>query len=46
MDTVVSLGAIPFYMDDWAIDAVYTSTQKALSGPAGISPVAFSQRAL
>ncbi|VVC89626.1 unnamed protein product [Leptidea sinapis] len=32
-------------MDEWGIDAVYTSTQKALSGPAGITPVAFSARA-
>ncbi|KAG6443765.1 hypothetical protein O3G_MSEX003031 [Manduca sexta] len=43
VDTVVSLVGEPFFMDDWGVDAVYTSTQKALSGPAGISPVAFSQ---
>lgn len=46
VDTVVSLVGVPFFMDDWKIDAVYTSTQKAFSGPAGISPVAFSDRAL
>ncbi|XP_013145154.1 PREDICTED: serine--pyruvate aminotransferase, mitochondrial isoform X2 [Papilio polytes] len=45
VDTVVSLGGVPFFMDAWGVDAVYTSTQKALSGPAGISPVAFSARA-
>ncbi|CAH2048642.1 unnamed protein product, partial [Iphiclides podalirius] len=45
VDTVVSLGATPFFMDAWGVDGVYTSTQKALSGPAGISPVAFSARA-
>ncbi|XP_063536404.1 alanine--glyoxylate aminotransferase-like [Cydia strobilella] len=45
VDTVVSLGAVPFFMDEWGIDGVYTSGQKALSGPAGISPVAFSARA-
>lgn len=45
VDTVVSLVGVPFLMDEWGVDAVYTSTQKALSGPAGISPVAFSARA-
>ncbi|XP_026744993.1 serine--pyruvate aminotransferase, mitochondrial-like [Trichoplusia ni] len=45
VDTVVSLVAVPFFMDEWGVDAVYTSTQKAFSGPAGISPVAFSARA-
>ncbi|CAF4903428.1 unnamed protein product [Pieris macdunnoughi] len=45
VDTVVSLGAVPFLMDEWGVDAVYTSTQKALSGPAGITPVAFSELA-
>ncbi|CAH0585741.1 unnamed protein product [Chrysodeixis includens] len=45
VDTVVSLVAVPFFMDEWGVDAVYTSTQKAFSGPAGISPVAFSSRA-
>ncbi|KAL4715980.1 hypothetical protein ACJJTC_013280 [Scirpophaga incertulas] len=45
VDTVVSIAAVPFLMDEWEVDAVYTSTQKALSGPPGISPVAFSARA-
>ncbi|KAM3965396.1 alanine-glyoxylate aminotransferase [Aphomia sociella] len=45
VDTVVSLASEPFFMDEWSVDAVYTSTQKGLSGPAGISPVAFSERA-
>ncbi|KOB79161.1 Serine--pyruvate aminotransferase [Operophtera brumata] len=45
VDTVVSLVGVPFFMDDLGVDGVYTSTQKALSGPAGISPVAFSARA-
>ncbi|XP_039753562.1 serine--pyruvate aminotransferase, mitochondrial [Pararge aegeria] len=45
VDTVVSIGGVPFLMDEWGVDAVYTSTQKVLSGPAGISPVAFSERA-
>ncbi|XP_059052830.1 alanine--glyoxylate aminotransferase-like [Achroia grisella] len=45
VDTVVSLSAEPFLMDEWGVDGVYSSTQKVLSGPAGISPVAFSERA-
>lgn len=45
VDTVVSLIGVPFFMDAWGVDAVYTSTQKAFSGPAGITPVAFSERA-
>ncbi|XP_069359534.1 alanine--glyoxylate aminotransferase isoform X2 [Maniola hyperantus] len=45
VDTVVSIGGVPFLMDEWGVDAVYASTQKVLSGPAGISPVAFSERA-
>nr|XP_049694470.1 alanine--glyoxylate aminotransferase [Helicoverpa armigera]XP_049694471.1 alanine--glyoxylate aminotransferase [Helicoverpa armigera] len=45
VDTVVTLGAVPFFMDEWGVDGAYTSTQKAFSGPAGITPVAFSARA-
>ncbi|XP_041979101.1 serine--pyruvate aminotransferase, mitochondrial-like [Aricia agestis] len=45
VDTVVSIGGVPFFMDAWKVDAVYTSSQKALSAPAGITPVAFSARA-
>lgn len=45
VDTVVSLIGVPFLMDEWEIDGVFSSTQKAFSGPAGISPVAFSARA-
>lgn len=45
VDTVVSLMGVPFLTDEWGVDAVYSATQKAFSGPAGISPVAFSKRA-
>ncbi|XP_026761676.2 alanine--glyoxylate aminotransferase [Galleria mellonella] len=45
VDTVVSLASEPFFMDEWGVDGVYSSTQKGLSGPAGISPIAFSERA-
>lgn len=45
VDTVVSLCGHPFFMDEFEADGVFSSTQKAFSGPAGISPVAFSTRA-
>lgn len=45
VDVVVSVAGVPFLMDEWEVDGVYSSTQKALSGPPGISAVAFSPRA-
>jgi len=46
VDTVASLGAVPFFVDQWAVDACYTGGQKCLSGPPGISPLTFSPRAM
>lgn len=46
VDTVASLGAVPFFVDQWGIDACYTGGQKCLSGPPGISPLTFSSRAM
>jgi len=46
VDTVTSLGGIEVDVDGWGIDAVYSGTQKCLSCPPGISPVAFSERAI
>ncbi|KAF2072637.1 hypothetical protein CYY_006039 [Polysphondylium violaceum] len=45
VDTVAALGGVPFYCDDWKVDACYTGGQKCLSGPPGISPLTFSNRA-
>jgi alanine-glyoxylate transaminase / serine-glyoxylate transaminase / serine-pyruvate transaminase len=45
-DCVTSLGAIPLQFDDWGLDFAYSCTQKALGAPPGMSPVAFSDRAL
>ncbi|XP_063629230.1 alanine--glyoxylate aminotransferase-like [Cydia splendana] len=45
VDIVASLGAEPVLMDEWGVDGAYASCQKALSGPAGVAPVAFSARA-
>ncbi len=46
VDTVTSLGGIEVDMDGWGIDAIYSGTQKCLSCPPGISPVAFSEKAI
>jgi len=46
MDAVTSLGGIPVWLDDWGVDAAYSGTQKCLSAPPGLSPVAFSPAAL
>ncbi len=46
VDTVTSLGGIPVETDAWGVDAIYSGTQKCLSCPPGLSPVAFSDRAI
>ncbi len=45
-DTVTSLGGVPVRMDDWQLDAVYSGSQKCLSCTPGLSPAAFSERAV
>lgn len=46
VDTVTSLGGIEVDVDGWGADAVYSGTQKCLSGIPGISPVTFSPKAV
>jgi alanine-glyoxylate transaminase/serine-glyoxylate transaminase/serine-pyruvate transaminase len=46
VDAVTSLGGVPLKVDDWAIDAIYSGTQKCLSCPPGLSPVSFNERAV
>jgi alanine-glyoxylate transaminase/serine-glyoxylate transaminase/serine-pyruvate transaminase len=46
IDAVTSLGGVPLEIDAWDIDAVYSSTQKCLSAPPGLSPVSFGPRAV
>jgi len=46
VDTVASMGGVPFYTDLWKIDALYTGSQKVLGAPPGMSPVTFSPRAV
>ncbi|MBV8549679.1 MAG: alanine--glyoxylate aminotransferase family protein [Acidobacteriaceae bacterium] len=44
-DCVTSLGAMPVEMDAVGIDVAYSCSQKGLSCPAGLSPIAVSPRA-
>jgi len=46
VDTVASLGGVPFFVDGYGVDACYTGGQKCLSGPPGISPLTFSAKAV
>lgn len=46
VDTVCSLGGVPFFADAWGIDAIYTGSQKCLSAPPGAAPLFLSDRAL
>jgi alanine-glyoxylate transaminase/serine-glyoxylate transaminase/serine-pyruvate transaminase len=45
-DAVTSLGGVPLLVDEWALDAVYSGSQKCLSGMPGLSPVTFGPAAL
>lgn len=45
LDSVISLGCVPIYTDDWKIDVIYTGTQKVLNAPPGITPISFNERA-
>lgn len=46
VDAVTSLAGSELRVDEWAIDAIYSGTQKCLSCTPGLSPISFSQRAL
>ncbi|KAL7638640.1 UNVERIFIED_CONTAM: hypothetical protein RMT77_011212 [Armadillidium vulgare] len=46
VDTVASLGGVPFFMDKWLVDITYTGSQKVLSCPPSLAPVAISDRAM
>ncbi len=45
IDCVTSLGGLDLRFDEWGIDAAYSGTQKCISCPPGLSPVALSARA-
>jgi len=46
VDAVTSLAGNELRVDEWAIDAIYSGTQKCLSCTPGLSPISFSQRAV
>jgi serine---pyruvate transaminase len=46
VDAISSLAAVPLEMDNWGLDAVVTSSHKALMSPAGLAAVAVSPAAL
>ncbi|GGB60985.1 aminotransferase [Roseibium aquae] len=45
VDTIASLGCVPFHMDDWGVDVALTGSQKGLMCPPGLSFVAGGERA-
>ncbi|XP_077998079.1 alanine--glyoxylate aminotransferase-like isoform X2 [Glandiceps talaboti] len=45
VDTVASLGGVPFYLDELDLDVVYSGSQKVLSAPPGSAPITFGPRA-
>ncbi len=45
-DCVTSLGGLPVNFDETGIDVAYSCTQKGLSCPPGLSPMAISERAM
>ena len=45
VDCVTSLGGIAVDVAGWDADVVYSGTQKCLSAPPGLSPIALSRRA-
>ena len=46
VDTVTTLAGVKVSMDDWNCDAIYSCTQKCVSCPPGLSPLAFSPKAM
>ena len=45
VDGISTIGAIPFYLDDWQLDAAVLASQKSLCNPAGLALFAMSQKA-
>ncbi len=46
VDAVTTAGMMPYKMNEWGIDYAYTGSQKCLSAPPGVAPVAFSSAAI
>lgn len=45
-DTIASLAAMPFEMDEWGVDVAIAASQKALMGPPGLAILAANDRAI
>ncbi len=45
VDGITGVGALPFYMDKWGVDATVVGSQKAMMMPAGLAFVACSEKA-
>jgi alanine-glyoxylate transaminase / serine-glyoxylate transaminase / serine-pyruvate transaminase len=45
VDTVASLGCVPFEMDAWGVDVAMSGSQKGLMAPPGLGFVAVNERA-
>lgn len=45
-DTIASLAAMPFEMDEWGVDVAIAASQKALMCPPGLAILAASDRAI
>ena len=45
VDTIASLGCMPFEMDEWGVDVALTGSQKGLMSPPGLSFVAAGPKA-
>ena len=46
VDAVTTVGMLEFAMEPWGVDYAYTGSQKCLSAPPGVAPVAFSARGM
>lgn len=44
VDAVATIGGVPFYTDEWKVDAVMGGTQKCLSVPSGMAPITYNDR--
>ena len=45
-DTIASLAAMPFEMDEWGVDVAIAASQKALMCPPGLAILAVNERAI
>lgn len=45
VDAVATLGGVRLPVDEWGIDICYSGSQKCLSAPPGLAPIALSDRA-